>query len=216
MQNKRNFAATKCNNLMNTSERIRKTIAIDMDGVLADVETQYLNWYEKEYGNRPERETMLGRMESEALPNDAISKFLVTPGFFRTLPVMEGAVEAVKDLMKDYDVYIVSAAMEFPLSLYEKKLWLEEHFPFIHWRNIIFCGDKSVIDTDFLIDDHCKNLDYCKGKPIMFTAFHNIYKENYQRVSHWKEVPALVRDLTHIRQRLADLPAVENIDRPRW
>ena len=29
---------------MNTSERIRKTIAIDMDGVLADVEAQYLDW----------------------------------------------------------------------------------------------------------------------------------------------------------------------------
>ncbi len=201
---------------MKTSERIRKTIAIDMDGVLADVEAQYLDWYEKEYGTRPERESMLGLMESDALPNGAIAKFLVTPGFFRTLPVMEGAVEAVKDLMKDYEVYIVSAAMEFPLSLYEKKLWLEEHFPFIHWRNIIFCGDKSVIDTDFLIDDHCKNLDNCPGKPLMFTAFHNVNKNHHQRVDHWKEIPGVIRDLTHVRQRLADLPPVENTERSRW
>lgn len=201
---------------MNTSESKRKTIAIDMDGVLADVEAQYLNWYEKEYGTRPERESMLGLMESDALPNGAIAKFLVTPGFFQTLPVMEGAVEAVKDLMKDYDVYVVSAAMEFPLSLYEKKLWLEEHFPFIHWRNIIFCGDKSVIDTDFLIDDHLKNLDNCRGKALMFNAFHNVNHNHHQRVSHWNDVPTLVRDLCDIRKKIEALPELANQDRPRW
>lgn len=201
---------------MNTSVRKRKSIAIDMDGVLADVEPQYLDWYEKEYGTRPLRESMLGLMECDALPNGAIAKFLTTPGFFRTLPVMEGAVEAVKDLMKDFDVYIVSAAMEFPLSLYEKKLWLEEHFPFIHWRNIIFCGDKSVIDTDYLIDDHLKNLDGCKGKPLMFTAFHNIHHDHHQRVSHWKEVPGLLRDLTEVRRKLEALPPLPAQDRPRW
>lgn len=199
-----------------TSEIKRKTIAIDMDGVLADVEAQYLNWYEKETGTRPDRESMFGLMECDALPNNAIGKFLVTPDFFRTLPVMDGAVEAVKDLMQDYEVYIVSAAMEFPLSLYEKKLWLEEHFPFIDWRNIIFCGDKSVINTDFLIDDHLKNLDNCPGKPLMFTAFHNVHKNNHQRVNHWSEIPGVIRDLTHVRQKLAELPSLKNMDRPRW
>jgi 5'(3')-deoxyribonucleotidase len=129
---------------------------------------------------------------------------------------MEGAVEAVKDLMEDFDVYIVSAAMEFPLSLYEKQQWLQEHFPFISWKNIIFCGDKSIIDVDFLIDDHCKNLDFCKGKPLMFTAFHNVNHHHHQRVSNWNEIPALVRDLASIRKKIDSLAPVEVPQRPRW
>ncbi|MFL9842875.1 5' nucleotidase, NT5C type [Flavobacterium rhizosphaerae] len=122
-------------------------------------------------------------------------EYLYTPGFFRTLPVMEGAVEAVRELAEDFDIYIVSAAMEFPQSLYEKRQWLEEHFPFISWKNIIFCGDKSVIDVDFLIDDHCKNLDFCKGIPLMFTACHNVFQNKHLRINHWNDVPGIVRGL---------------------
>ncbi len=194
------------------------SIAIDMDGVIADVESHYINWYKNDYGVAIDRKSMEGLMEHEAMPEaGAIAKFLATPGFFRTIPVMEGAVEAVKDLMNDYEVYIVSAAMEFPLSLYEKHQWLAEHFPFISWRNIIFCGDKSVIDTDFLIDDHCKNLDFCKGKALMFTAFHNVNHNHHQRVNNWKEIPAVVRDLTQIRKKIHNVatPAVPE-NRPRW
>ena len=90
--------------------------------------------------------------------------------------------------MQDFNVYIVSAAMEFPLSLYEKKQWLEEHFPFISWKNIVFCGDKRIIKTDYLIDDHLKNLDHFSGIPLMFTAKHNIHHNHHQRMNNWEEI----------------------------
>ena len=90
--------------------------------------------------------------------------------------------------MEDFDVYIASAAMEFPLSLFEKKEWLEEYFPSISWKNIVFCGDKHIIRTDYLIDDHLKNLDYFPGIPLMFTASHNVQFTHHQRVNNWEEV----------------------------
>lgn len=174
---------------------IKKTIGIDMDGVLADIEEQFMSWYENEYGLRVPRSERLGVLEPEGFPEKgAIRRYVNTPGFFRTIPVMEGAVEAVKKLMEDYEVYIVSAAMEFPQCLLEKQEWLAEYFPFISWRNIIFCGDKSVVVTDYLIDDHCKNLDYCKGMPIMFTAGHNANFSHHTRVNNWKEVLDLMED----------------------
>jgi 5'-nucleotidase len=172
---------------------MKKSIAIDMDGVMADIETHLLNWYENAYGIRIPREQLKGESEADAFPDkQAIWRFVKTPGFFRTVPVMPGAVESIRTLMDHFEVYIVSAAMEFPLSLTEKYEWLQEHFPFISWRNIIFCGDKSVIDTDFMIDDHCKNLDYCKGKPIMFHAFHNAHHNHHTRARNWKEVMTLL------------------------
>src|SRR5205085_1561527 len=119
----------------------KKSIAIDMDNVIADVESNYRDWYEKYYGIRIEKEAMLGKPETEAFPDkDAILKFLYTPGFFRSAPMVSGAQDALKKINEDFQIYIVSAAMEFPQSLPEKLEWLKEHFPFISWRNIVFCG----------------------------------------------------------------------------
>lgn len=170
----------------------KQSIAIDMDGVLADTEAQYLSFYEQIYGERLSREVFKNVPEGEALPRGAVMEFLFMPGFFRSLPVMVDAIETVRQLQEQYDVYIVSAAMEFPQSLFEKKEWLAEYFPFIDWQHIIFCGDKSIIDTDYMIDDYCKNLDYCKGKPILFTAGHNISVNHHVRVNNWKEVMKLL------------------------
>jgi 5'(3')-deoxyribonucleotidase len=186
------------------SKKMKKTIGIDMDGVLADIEDHILQTYYAETGILLTRNDIKGKQEEELFPDRAIvMKICNRQGFFRNLPVMEGAVETVKQLMEDYEIYIVSAAMEFPLSLFEKHEWLAEHFPFISWKNIIFCGDKSIIDTDYLIDDHCKNLDFCKGKPLMFTAFHNVEKDHHQRINHWNEVPALLKQLEEENLALA-------------
>lgn len=173
---------------------MKKTVAIDMDGVIADVETHFLTWYERDYGVKIPREKLAGLSEEDAFPEKGIiRKFASTPGFFLNIPVMTGAVEAVKTLMADFEVYIVSAAMEFPQSLPEKLEWLREHFSFIDWRNIIFCGDKSVINTDYMIDDHIRNLDKFKGKCIMFHAFHNVHYHHHTRVNNWQEVIALLK-----------------------
>ena len=42
---------------------IKKTIGIDMDGVLADIEEQFMSWYENEYGVRVPRSERLGVLE---------------------------------------------------------------------------------------------------------------------------------------------------------
>jgi len=188
--NERENAALGVN--LRMSEK-RKSIAIDMDGVIADTAQQFLNWYEMKTGIKLTKEDIHGKTELEALPNQLAKQFVYEPGFFRGVPVMGGAKEAVIELMKHFDVYIVSAAMEFPQSLPEKYEWLREHFPFITWNNIIFCGDKSIIGTDFMIDDHVKNLDRCKGRPFLFSAGHNVHIEHHTRVNDWSEAVALLK-----------------------
>jgi 5'-nucleotidase len=171
----------------------RKSIAVDMDGVIADTAEQFITWYEMKHGVRFTKEYLNGKSELEAFPNQAARKFVFEPGFFRGVPVMEGAKDAVVELMVSFDVYIVSAAMEFPQSLPEKYEWLQEHFPFVPWRNIIFCGDKSIIGTDYMIDDHVKNLDYFKGRTFLFSAGHNLHIDRHKRVNNWKEVLEVMR-----------------------
>ncbi|WBL20829.1 5' nucleotidase, NT5C type [Zunongwangia sp. HRR-M8] len=167
----------------------KQSIAIDMDGVMADVETHFLTWYNKEYSENLSREDIRGKSESNAFPvKGIIKKYANSSHFFETAPVMDGAIHAVQKLQENYEIYVVSAAMEFPISLTEKRNWLQNHFPFISWKNIIFCGNKSIINTDFMIDDHPKNLDPFKGETLLFEAFHNLKVKNHSRAKNWKEV----------------------------
>ncbi|RBL93667.1 5' nucleotidase, NT5C type [Chitinophaga flava] len=163
-------------------------IAIDMDNVMADITTHYLTYYEAAHGIKLDSETLQGVPEGEALPEGMVRQFLNTPGFFRTAPVMPGSQEVIKALCEKYEVFIVSAAMEFPLSLQEKLEWLNEHYPFISWKNIVFCGSKTIVEADYMIDDHDKNLRYFKGERLLFTAPHNINLTDYKRVNNWEEV----------------------------
>jgi len=166
-----------------------KSIAIDMDNVIVDVESQYIKWYQQKFGVTVCKEDLMGKPETEGFPNkEAVYNFLLTPGFFRTATAIPGALDAVQTLAASFQVYIVSAAMEFPQSLIEKYEWLQQHLPAISWRNIIFCGDKSIIATDYMIDDHVKNLDTFSGKGVLFTAAHNINIDRHTRLNDWNEV----------------------------
>ena len=165
-----------------------KRIALDMDEVIADVYPKFLDYYERDFGYRPKREDYWGKKVYELEGAIHIRKYLFEPGFFRDLPVMEGSQEVVKWLHEHYDIYIVTSAMEFRNSLIDKRDWLEEHFPFIHWKKVIMCGDKSVINADYMIDDHVRNLLTFKGKGILYTSTHNTDDTQFTRVNNWKEV----------------------------
>lgn len=163
-----------------------KTIAVDMDGVLADVYQQFIKMHFEESGEILNAENLSGLTEAEAFPH--LLKHVNAEGFFRSAPVFSGAKEALEQLDKSYDLFIVSAATEFPLSLPEKQAWLNEHFPFITWQQMVFCGSKKIIRADIMIDDHFKNLDHFEGKTYLFTQPHNKNAPHgrHQRVNSWK------------------------------
>jgi 5'(3')-deoxyribonucleotidase len=167
-------------------------IAVDMDGVLADVFAQFLEWDERDTGIRKERGVLLGKSELEAFAG--IPEYLFTAGFFRSIPVVKDSQSVLLELTKKYEVFVVSAATEFPQSLPEKQDWLLENFPFIDWQHIVFCGSKQIIKADIMIDDHLKNLDYFEGRTILFSQPHNhfVQHQKHSRVSSWQEVAQLL------------------------
>ncbi len=173
----------------------KKILLIDMDQVIADLTSQYIKYYKEVTGIEMKRNDFLGKPEAEAFPDpQLIKRFLHTPGIFRSAAVIPGSQCVVEELNELFELYIVSAAMEFPQSLIEKYDWLHEHFPFIKWSQIIFCGSKKNISGDYMIDDHLKNLHHFNGAKLLFTATHNtnINLEGYQRVNSWTEVRQLL------------------------
>ena len=165
-------------------------IIIDMDEVIADPMGDMIEWYKKEYGGDVDWDKMLVGSWLKGFPEEhqsLVMDRLLAPGFFRHLPVMEDAVDVLRELNKKYEVFIVSAAMEFPNSLKDKHDWLQEHFPFFSWRQLALCGSKDLVYGDYMIDDHVKNLKGFKGKPYIYTTAHNLEVTGYDRINNWKE-----------------------------
>lgn len=169
-----------------------KRLLVDMDGVIADVYCRFFEIHEAETGRKASLEHIAGKLEAEAFDNQL--KWVTTPGFFRHLPVMPGSREVLFKLNEHYRVIVVSMATEFPGSLTDKQLWLNDNFPFIGWQNTVLCGDKNLIEADIMIDDHFKNLDHFRGQTILFTQPHNMLVKNtrHERVNTWKEIEKLL------------------------
>lgn len=166
---------------------MKKRLLVDMDGVLADVYSQFFDLHQKETGKRLSVKDIAGLLEAEAFPNQL--KWVTTPGFFRNIPVMPGSSEGLKRLNDNYIVIVVSLATEFPNSLTDKQSWLHDNFPFINWQQIVFCGSKNIIRADIMIDDHLKNLDDFDGDTIMFTQPHNmLLNTRHRRVESWRDI----------------------------
>lgn len=165
----------------------KKRIAVDMDEVIADVQPKFLDIYEREYGRRLSKEDYWGQKIYQVEDAHRIRNFLFEKGFFADLPVMQGSQEVLRELQEHFEIFITSAAMEFRTSLEDKYDWMERHFPFIHWKNIVFCGDKSIINADYMVDDHPHNLRAFTGKGVLFTASHNIGETEWTRVDNWEE-----------------------------
>ena len=167
---------------------MQKRILIDMDEVMADVMPKFLNLYEERFGVRLKKEDYWGKKLYDLDGAKELRDVLYEKGFFADLPVMDHAKEVIQELMGSYEIFIVTSAMEFRNSFEDKYDWLQEHFPFIHWRNFVFCGQKQMIDADYMIDDHVRNIEKFRGHGLLFTSTHNIHETRFTRVNNWLEV----------------------------
>lgn len=162
-----------------------------MDEVLADTLAQFIRYYNEEHGAAFTKQSVEGKKFCDAVPQEHKEKvqgYPLNPGFFRDIPVMSQSQDTVAALSESYEVFIATAAMEYPTSFAPKYEWLKKHFPFIQDSHIVFCGDKSIVCADYLIDDSPRHFSRFKGEGILFTASHNIREERYYRVNNWEEV----------------------------
>lgn len=126
-----------------------KRIYIDMDGVLAD----FISAYNRDLLIEPR----------QPYPQ---SKY----GFFATLEPIEGAVAALKELQKSFDVWILTRPSIQNLHCYsEKAFWLRQYFGEELLYKTVICPDKSIVKGDYLIDDQTEfGQTEFEGKLVLF------------------------------------------------
>ena len=161
---------------------------------MADAIAEHLARYNREFQQNLTKEDLRGKRFWQIVPEPhhaILDDYLRAADFFEDLDVMPDAPRVLAALQARYDVFIASAAMEVPTSFNAKYRWLERHFPTIPATNIVFCGDKSILRADFLIDDNPRQLRRFSGEGILYDSPHNIAVRSYRRVHNWLEIEAL-------------------------
>lgn len=141
-----------------------------MDGVLADFDKAIGNFGDKwKYIENPPE--------------------MFIRGFFRSLEIVPGAKEAVRQLlcMPSLDVYVLTKPTTKNLwCATEKYQWINEHFPELLRKMFLAC-DKSFLKGDYLIDDDDKWEEGFEGTFLHF----NRRKAEY----NWCEMVKLLGSL---------------------
>jgi 5'(3')-deoxyribonucleotidase len=162
-----------------------------MDDVMADTLAAQLEWLRRNLGGTLTKEDFNGKRWAEVLSEfeqKALDALLAEGSFFGGLPVMPGCQEVLREMNQRFEVFVATAAMEFPASCGPKYDWLRKHFPFLDKGRFVFCGDKSILNADYLIDDLTRNLRGFRGEGVLFTAPHNVDERGWKRVSNWDEI----------------------------
>jgi 5'(3')-deoxyribonucleotidase len=176
----------------------RPIIAVDMDEVIADALGEHLLRYNRDFPKRTPLTTddIRGRSFWDAIPSAhlaTVADYIVSEDFFAVLEVMPEAQRVLNALQRRYEIFIATAAMEVPTSFAPKFDWLARHFPFIPTSHIVFCGDKSILRADYLIDDNPRQLRLFQSSDplregILFSSPSNSLVTGFRRVNNWLDV----------------------------
>lgn len=136
------------------------TILVDIDNVIADQVGGFYRILTDEYPHisLPPRGTLTEFDIELNFPeehHELIRSLRLREGFFRSLPMMEGAREGLARLSETVEnVRIVTApTWQWKHCVPEKYAWVEEHLGRDWCGKIIITRDKTLIHGDVLIDD---------------------------------------------------------------
>lgn len=135
-------------------------ILVDMDGVIADFDGEFLLRWRERYPEKPyipleERNTFYLKDSYQEELKPLVAEILLEPSFFREMLPMPGAKEALEEMQEmGFEVFLCTS----PLSTYnncvlEKYEWVETFLGNSWTRQIVLTKDKTIIKGDFLIDD---------------------------------------------------------------
>jgi 5'(3')-deoxyribonucleotidase len=165
-----------------------------MDEVIADALGEHLQRYNRDFRERITRADLEGQWLWEFVPPErqqTLTEYLMSEDFFAVLRVMPHAQRVLERLQSRYEIYIATAAMEVPSSFNAKFEWLKKYFPFIPASHIVFCGNKSILRGDYLIDDNPRQLRLFHGEGILFSSPANANVTGFRRVHDWLEIEEL-------------------------
>lgn len=137
-------------------------VLVDMDGVLADFERHARSLLA---ASHPQVADLLPAAAeqrqfylADELPSShrrALRSICDTPGFFRDLPPVDGALDALEQMRQlCWQVTICTAPLTSnPACASDKLAWVAEHLGRDWVKQTVICKDKTLVRGTVLIDD---------------------------------------------------------------
>lgn len=118
----------------------RKPIVfVDMDNVLVDFESGLA-------------------LQNDDVKTEYEGRLDEIPGLFADMQPMPGAIEAMHELQRHFELYILSTApWNNPSAWSDKVKWVTQHLDDIFHKRMIITHCKNLCKGDYLIDDRGKN-----------------------------------------------------------
>lgn len=187
------------------------TILIDVDNVLEDLHTPWVNALNKKYGTnvKPEEITSWGIEEYfPSLSRTQVFSPLHDKAFWKKLDPMYGAKNILERLKIDgHKLYVATSS--HPDTVKYKCDFIHHNFGTVFSQNdIIIIHDKQLLNADVLIDDAPHNLVNANYTGILFSSPHNAgynaKENNLYRADNWDDVYAIINNISksfedHIR-----------------
>lgn len=174
-------------------------VLVDQDGVIADFEKLFWERWTEKYPDQSgvpltqrTTHTLIDQYPQEL--KGKVKQIYNDPGFFRSLPLIPGAKEAI---IKMKEMGWVVKICTSPLTNYkhcilEKFEWVEENLGFEYTKDLIVTKDKTLVKADFLIDDrpHIGGVATPEWEHIIYDAPYNRQITDKRRVtwSNWESI----------------------------
>jgi len=183
------------------------TVLVDMDGVLADFDSQVLHTMTQRHPEIPIRSVRENFQISDDYPAHfkIVSAISDAKGFFELLQPVENAIDGWRRLISlGYHPRVCSSPMKAnPGSADEKLRWLAKHFAPVVGNSIVdealITNDKYLADGRVLIDDRpqIKNYERAKWTHLIFDQPFNRHVQG-PRLHGWLDegLPTILRRLT--------------------
>lgn len=167
----------------------RRTIGLDVDGVLLDIHTPWLREYTIASGHQITTDDLRGWNLYDYIRSDWCSRFdaFRTPALYLVTRPIPGAVEGVRELARQgHRLVVVTHDTRPYVSV--KRAQLARFFPDL--REFVFTDTKGCVKTDVLIDDAPHNV---AGRPggILLSQPWNMAFFGAPRVAEWQDIPRL-------------------------
>lgn len=168
------------------------TILVDMDGPLAGFDTHYFKLcadegWPMDCGEHEQVHRFASKHIIDSDHRRLATERVNSSGWFRSLPVVDGAVEGLWRLHQIFNVWICTKPLEVnPTCRDEKAAWLAEHFGKEWLDRLILSPNKAMVRGDILLDDapHIAWLEHAEWKPVIFPTPYN------GQGSEWSHLPA--------------------------
>eukprot|EP00921_Rhytidocystis_pertsovi_P004836 GHVQ01008408.1.p2 GENE.GHVQ01008408.1~~GHVQ01008408.1.p2 ORF type:complete len:273 (+),score=23.30 GHVQ01008408.1:423-1241(+) len=191
-------------------ELAHQVVLIDMDNTLVDWDSQFYSLMSRLHPRVPllSLDKRLNWSIQDNYPSEHESAILALtdePEFWRTMPPMDGGVDAVKSMAaRGLSVYIVSTPDPIHTSrcAKEKFDWIECHLGSKWKSRVILASDKTLIRGDILIDDKPSVCHGSHDPAWIHVLFHHAYnkKETEKpRVIKWDNWWQVLADVVQKR-----------------